>query len=141
VATFYLANCIITDDKGRILLLHRSKGHYTHWEIPGGKIEEGEDPAKTVVREAEEELGVDIEIVEKIGDKHCTEEMPHGTFTNHFTWYRAKIVGDGKPRVAEPHVHDDIGYHSIEDLAKMDTDISAAARDFTAEVVTGRIKL
>jgi 8-oxo-dGTP diphosphatase len=141
MATLFIAGCIITDDKGRILLLHRNKGHYNQWEIPGGKIDDGEDPAKTVVREAEEELGVDIEITEKLGDKHCTEEMPHGTFTNHFTWYRAKVVGDAKPRAAEPHVHDDIAYMAIDDLAKMETNISAAARDFTAEVVAGRITI
>lgn len=139
MATLYIAGCIITDDDGRILLLHRNKNEHNHWEIPGGKIDAGEEPHATVIREAKEELGVDIEIVGLLGDKHCTEETAKGTFTNHFTWYRAVIV-QGAPQVMEPHTFDDIGYHAIGDLAKMTTGISAAARDFTAEVVAGRIK-
>ena len=35
--------------------------HAGYWELPGGKIETGETPAQTVVREIEEELGVHVE--------------------------------------------------------------------------------
>ena len=141
MATFYLASCIITDDKGRVLLLHRNKGDHVQWEIPGGKIDEGEDPKFTAEREAQEELGVDVEIAGLLGDMHCTEELANGTFTNHFRWYRAKIVDDHTPKIMEPHTFDGLDYFALDDLSKMKTGISAAARDFTAEVMAGRIKL
>lgn len=32
------------------------------WELPGGKVEEGEDPVAAVVREVAEELGCAIEV-------------------------------------------------------------------------------
>lgn len=32
------------------------------WELPGGKVEEGEDPVAAVVREVAEELGCTIEV-------------------------------------------------------------------------------
>jgi len=40
--TIHLADCIIQDKDGKILLLHRNTPKRTQWEIPGGKIKEGE---------------------------------------------------------------------------------------------------
>lgn len=34
------------------------------WELPGGKINEGEQPTQTVVREMKEELGFDTEVID-----------------------------------------------------------------------------
>ncbi|PSH02001.1 MAG: hypothetical protein BRC27_00125, partial [Nanohaloarchaea archaeon SW_10_44_10] len=45
---------------GKILLLHRPDQN--HWEVPGGKVEEDESPTETAVREAEEEIGVGINL-------------------------------------------------------------------------------
>jgi 8-oxo-dGTP pyrophosphatase MutT (NUDIX family) len=141
VGAFYLAGVIIQDDKERILLIHRNREHHEHWEIPGGKIEEGEDPAATATREADEELGVKVEILEKLGDKFFTEHLHAGTFTNHFTWFRAKIVDGGVPRAAEPKSFDAVEYFSLEAIQRGDIKVSAAARDFGEEVAAGRIKL
>jgi len=37
-------------------------------EIPAGLCDSGEDPAKTVVREAQEEMGLAVDLLEMIGD-------------------------------------------------------------------------
>jgi mutator protein MutT len=51
-------NLIIEED--RILLLYREgEGH---WEVPGGKIEEGESPTEAAIREAKEEIGVEVNL-------------------------------------------------------------------------------
>ena len=34
------------------------------WEFPGGKVEPGEEPAAAAVREAREETGLDVDILE-----------------------------------------------------------------------------
>ena len=52
----------------RVLLTQRKAG--THlagaWEFPGGKIEPGEDPREALVREMNEELGIDTIVGEVI---------------------------------------------------------------------------
>ena len=57
----YVAACALIDADGRILMSQRPKGkaHAGQWEFPGGKIEQGERPEQTIVRELREELGIE----------------------------------------------------------------------------------
>ncbi|MEM5797791.1 MAG: NUDIX hydrolase [Candidatus Aenigmatarchaeota archaeon] len=50
---------------GKILILKRAKGKTLaqHWEIPGGKIESGEEPDQALKREFLEETGIRVEII------------------------------------------------------------------------------
>jgi len=52
-------------DDGKCLLLQRSmssKGNPGKWELPGGKVDEGESLEAVIVREVEEETGLVTEI-------------------------------------------------------------------------------
>lgn len=55
-----VAACALVDTDGRILLAQRPEGKNLAglWEFPGGKVEAGETPEETLVRELQEELGI-----------------------------------------------------------------------------------
>ena len=53
---------ILTDAQGRVLLMQRLPGKHLAglWEFPGGKVEPGETVAQALMRELEEELGIEV---------------------------------------------------------------------------------
>ncbi len=55
-----VAACSLVDADGRILLAQRPEGKSMAglWEFPGGKVETGERPEETLIRELNEELGL-----------------------------------------------------------------------------------
>lgn len=54
--------CALVDADGRILLAQRPEGKSMAglWEFPGGKVEPGERPEETLIRELQEELGIEV---------------------------------------------------------------------------------
>ena len=55
-----VAACALVDTDGRVLLAQRPAGRPMAglWEFPGGKVEAGERPEETLIRELKEELGI-----------------------------------------------------------------------------------
>tara|TARA_B100001123_G_scaffold84114_1_gene96323 strand:+ start:1292 stop:1687 length:396 start_codon:yes stop_codon:yes gene_type:complete len=53
---------------GKILAAQRARNAHLplKWEFPGGKVDEGEDPERCIVRELQEELGVTVEIIDRM---------------------------------------------------------------------------
>jgi len=54
--------CALIDADGRVLIAERPAGKQLAglWEFPGGKIEAGERPEDSLIRELKEELGIDV---------------------------------------------------------------------------------
>jgi len=126
---------VITDEQGRTLLLHRNNGKHMQWEIPGGKIDAGETAEQAAAREIKEELGVDIEILEKIGDAGFTQ----GRRKYHYTWFSA-VVSGGQPKVAEPKTFDNLEYFSPAQMREIYDQLSPNTQNFLNQQGGGKLK-
>ncbi|HUD11022.1 MAG TPA: NUDIX hydrolase [Candidatus Saccharimonadia bacterium] len=129
-----LAACIIPNDKGEILLLHRNTPKRTQWEVPGGKIDEivdgavvssGRTELETVVREISEELGVTVSVARQLGAKEFTED----SYAMHYSWFLG-VITNGEPTIGEPDKYDDLRYFNRETLAKMRKELSGNTQNF-----------
>ena len=54
--------CALVDADKRVLIAQRPEGKALAglWEFPGGKVEPGERPEQTLIRELHEEIGIDV---------------------------------------------------------------------------------
>jgi 8-oxo-dGTP diphosphatase len=82
------AAVVIVD--GRVLLTRRTEGQHLAglWEFPGGKLEAGESPEQTVVRECREECGIEVSV-------ECILDVTHHRYPEKevlLLFYRCALV-------------------------------------------------
>ncbi|MGL4336436.1 MAG: NUDIX hydrolase [Turicibacter sp.] len=60
------AFAVIINEEKKVLLVKRRD--YPIWDLPGGRVDPGESVVDCAIREAKEETGVDIKVMEKVGE-------------------------------------------------------------------------
>lgn len=133
MASILLAGCVVLDQNGAILLLHRNT-EKQHWEIPGGKVEPGESLEQAALREVKEELDVVATLIRQLGAARFTEDKH---FTHH--WFLAKL--HGQPVVAEPEKFDDIAYFLPQQLRQPGLSLSNGVQHFLRQLDSQTIVL
>ncbi|HET9174428.1 MAG TPA: NUDIX hydrolase [Candidatus Saccharimonadales bacterium] len=126
--------CVIMDEYERILLLHRNTAEFQHWDLPGGKVDEGETSAQAAMRELYEELGVHVRLIKLLGSDQFEDAL--GLFNFHC--FQAVIVS-GQPAVQELETFDDCDYIDFEDLLGLS--LSANMQVLYPKLLSGEIRL
>jgi 8-oxo-dGTP diphosphatase len=95
---------------GRVLACERAEPPEMagKWEFPGGKVEDGEDEVAALVRECDEELGVLIEVGERVGGDIV---LSHGRAV--LKVYVARLVNGVQPRAIE---HSALRWLAVDEL-------------------------
>jgi 8-oxo-dGTP pyrophosphatase MutT (NUDIX family) len=71
--------CVVSDGRGRILLVRHTYGDRRAWELPGGWIKRGEEPVRAARREAFEELGAVVDDWRPLGEIQGLWHFKHET--------------------------------------------------------------
>ena len=96
--------------------------HFGNWECPGGKLEEGESFEDAAIREAKEEVNLDIEIIKTVKKLDKDGET-------------MAIVFLGKPLTTEVKIseeHSEHGWFSHEELQSLEP---ITYKDFFIELI------
>jgi len=120
-----VAGIIFSEDKKRILLAFRKPDQHQGncWEFPGGKIEKSEETRQALLRELDEELGIEVtdcepycQIEHEYSDKAVRlhfwrvtsfNGVPRGRENQQLEWFSFDQIGDltfpaaNKPVVAK----------------------------------------
>ncbi len=119
---------IIVNAEGKIFLAKRGKkarNEVGKWECPGGGLEFGDSFEATIIREMKEEFGITISVGEPL------EALNHLIVDEKQHWvalgFMCKII-NGTPKILEPDKCSEIGWFSVEEMAKMPLSLATKER-------------
>jgi 8-oxo-dGTP diphosphatase len=95
----------IFNDKRQVLLCHRRD--IDAWNLPGGRVEDGESPWDAAVREVREEVGLEVEI-NRLTGLYWKPDRDELVFN-----FECRIIS-GQP--AQSDEADEVGYFAVEAL-------------------------
>lgn len=74
-----MVDVIVPSEEGHVLLIRRGSDPYEgQWALPGGFVEVGETLEAAAAREAEEETGLEVEIIRLVGVYSDPDRDPRG---------------------------------------------------------------
>jgi 8-oxo-dGTP diphosphatase len=95
---------IIEFPNNRILLVKRATKPFVHyWALAGGRVEVSETVEQAILREIKEETGLDVEIVDKIGEYHEKGSQDGIEYDYHPACFLTKPIG-GKIKRQEAEI-------------------------------------
>ncbi|MYL19603.1 NUDIX domain-containing protein [Halobacillus litoralis] len=103
------AATVILNETGKFVLI---QGPKRGWEIPGGQVEEGESLTAAAVREAEEECGLKIEVIQFCGIYQNVERSICNAL------FIGKVTGGELKRTEEAL---DVGFFTLEEAERLVT--------------------
>lgn len=105
------ADAAIFNEQGEILLMERADG--TGWCLPCGWVEPNERPIDTAVREAYEETGLEVEVVQFVGAFTRKASVQTGPYTLVAIVHLCEVVGG---ELTLSHEGLDLKYWDIDEM-------------------------
>jgi 8-oxo-dGTP diphosphatase len=112
-----VAGAIVAESKLLIAQRTRPPELAGRWELPGGKVAAGESEPQALARELAEELGVEVQVGERLGDVKLNA-------TTTLRAYRVTLTS------GEPHPHDHAALRWVSAADLRDVDWVPADRGF-----------
>ncbi len=103
---------VIRDPAGRVLLVHQNYGLHLYG-LPGGKVEDGEEPEQAAIREVREETGLIVTAAGLLG----IEDLVYPGSGRRYRAYAFRCgLMRGEPAVQMPHEISSVDWHDIGSL-------------------------
>lgn len=103
----------------KILLLKRKKDDLIYWVLPGGQVEKGEINEFALVRECQEELGVQVKVKELIHEMLSTKPELDG---QREYFFNCEMIGGTLGSGLGPEWQPDSGYQGSYKIEWIDLD-------------------
>ena len=102
---------------GKVLVARRCNTGYEdgNYQVPAGHVEEGELPRQALVREAKEEIGIDLK-ADDLELVHTSYLAKHDETDNRADFYFKATKWSGEIRNAEPEKCDELRWSDPDDL-------------------------
>jgi 8-oxo-dGTP diphosphatase len=126
---------IVEFPDGRILLVRRGTVVYKgYWALPGGRVDFGENAEQAIVREVKEETGLDVDIVERIGEYRETGVQDGIEYDYQPTCFLVRPIG-GRIRRQEMEI-EEVKLFSLDGLpTRLAFEHSSMIRDYVRMIV------
>lgn len=121
ITTHEAAICLVLDEaqeKAAMSWRHRFASDVWNWELPGGLVDEGEEPAATAIREVAEELCITVGEAEHLVSYEPNIGMMRGT--HHV--YRAVATSTAPTGAADPNEVGQLGWVPLTDVPQLIAD-------------------
>lgn len=117
----------LIEDDGEFLLIKRKvKERHLLWAFPGGKTKPGETEEESMVREAKEEVTLDVEVVRKLLER----KHPNTYVTVAYFYCRLKD-SKSQAKIGEEYEIEQIDWvPAAEVLERFTSDVAVEIRDF-----------
>lgn len=120
------AATLIVNAKNEVLLVHKAYGERVYG-LPGGVVDPGELPTQAAVREAREEVGVEVRLEYQLGLYH----LRGGRRPDQYASVYVATIVSGDPYVVDLQEISKIGWYGLDALPTLlNNDAVAATEDF-----------
>lgn len=106
----------------KILVARRCNTGYQdgNYQVPAGHVEEGELPTEALMREAKEEVGIDIDLAD-LEIVHVSYQPKHDETGDRVSFFFRAKKWSGEVTNMEPHKCDDLKWVSVNEIPENTT--------------------